>query len=431
MLELLVIYQENGLVTANGHKCILAMSHLYNALRQLKMLDQEWPLMDQVIELHKRALFAGEIPRESKEISIRLQYRLGIMENQRLHWKDNRKFELKEPTSTQMLRSLLDAELSADKVLWQIEQQVELLNSKKLASSPSTSSRVGHRQKEKTAPEEFIGSLREVTSQAVEYASIDYLRLSKRCLQLARDVRRMWKVQLQIKKKPLLETPFNLWDEANDSALIMVCTAILAEAQVSRETGAYSYRPGDGAPEASMGRSENLDDPERHGIGLQVASKVFKHFLAKNTDDFKLPLTSEVTSKVLPRAIPILVVCNMIYSADLGYLLSDTKYAVINFYANKEEEAIQSNATLAKLADEYFIPKILCFGQIHWDAAKDLPKKYCKKGATRHILGFFKDGKRFPVNGRDTIYGSDTAGWKGAIKKLGAEARKHVEQAKK
>ncbi|KAI4861795.1 hypothetical protein F4820DRAFT_464386 [Hypoxylon rubiginosum] len=116
--------------------------------------------------------------------------------------------------------------------------------------------------------------------------------------------------------------------------------------------------------------------------------------------------------------------------AELQYLFSGTKYAIINFYTN-EEEAIEANFTLAKLADEYFIPKVLCFGQIHWDDAKDLAENYYKKAATRHILVFFKDGKNFAVNGRDTIYGSGSAGWKGAIEKLGAEARKHVEQAKR
>lgn len=39
----------------------------------------------------------------------------------------------------------------------------------------------------------------------------------------------------------------------------------------------------------------------------------------------------------------------------------------------------------------------------------------------RHLLVFFKNGKRMAVNGRDTIYGSDTACWKEAIEKLGKE----------
>lgn len=66
MLELLVIYQETGtdapsnpLVGGVGpvpggpavaSELSCPHSRLSNAVRQLKMLDEEWPLMDQVIE---------------------------------------------------------------------------------------------------------------------------------------------------------------------------------------------------------------------------------------------------------------------------------------------------------------------------------------------------------------------------------------------
>lgn len=39
-----------------------AMAHLYNASRQLGIGNLRWPTMDRVIELHKVALFAGELP---------------------------------------------------------------------------------------------------------------------------------------------------------------------------------------------------------------------------------------------------------------------------------------------------------------------------------------------------------------------------------
>ncbi|OTA85081.1 hypothetical protein M434DRAFT_16208 [Hypoxylon sp. CO27-5] len=46
LLKLLLAHQEAGLVLANDHLSIFAVAHIYNALRQLKMIDQEWQLME-------------------------------------------------------------------------------------------------------------------------------------------------------------------------------------------------------------------------------------------------------------------------------------------------------------------------------------------------------------------------------------------------
>lgn len=52
-----------GIEVLNADKHGLgAMAHLYNASRQLGLGNLQWPAMDRLIELHKIALFAGEIP---------------------------------------------------------------------------------------------------------------------------------------------------------------------------------------------------------------------------------------------------------------------------------------------------------------------------------------------------------------------------------
>lgn len=48
-------------LNVNKH-VVSAMAHLYNASRQLGIGNLRWPTMDRVIQLHKVALFAGELP---------------------------------------------------------------------------------------------------------------------------------------------------------------------------------------------------------------------------------------------------------------------------------------------------------------------------------------------------------------------------------
>lgn len=49
------------ILNANKHETG-AMAHLYNASRQLGLGNLRWPAMDRIIDLHKVALFAGDLP---------------------------------------------------------------------------------------------------------------------------------------------------------------------------------------------------------------------------------------------------------------------------------------------------------------------------------------------------------------------------------
>ncbi|KAI1779167.1 hypothetical protein F4818DRAFT_455312 [Hypoxylon cercidicola] len=415
MLKLLVEYQEAGLALANYHMAIFVVSHIYNALRQLKMLDHEWPLMERIIELHKRALFAGDIPRETNTMADRIYYRLNLADNQKL-FRENRKFELREPPSTQVLRSLLDIELSAERALWQLEQQMGI---------------------DKMAPEAFVGSLQDMISQAVDDAAIDYVRLSKWCLQVAKAVRSMWKVQA---KHEGLVVPLNfdeMWDEADVFGYIRVCAQVLGEAKRFRASGVYTYRPGDGAPEGLKGKHDDPDNPIRHGRGMLVAKKVFTKFLAKEIPDFKFPLAPEVSDStpVAPAQTPVQIdtVISTVYviksNAELQSHLSDAKYVVAKF-TNDEDEKNYPSELYARLVGQCGLPPTLTFVQVNRDKWPRLAKKHSKGAAKRQTFVFFKDGRRFAVNGREEIPGSDVAGWQAAIEKLGKEARMKPKKVK-
>ncbi|KAI0138552.1 hypothetical protein F4776DRAFT_618877 [Hypoxylon sp. NC0597] len=244
MLRLLLAHQDAGLILANDHLGIFAAAHLYNALRQLKMIDQEWQLMERIIQLHKRALFTDVIPTTAKEIADRFAYRLNLFYKQKRFFEDE-KYKFHEPAPTQILHSLLDTELSASQVLEQIEQQTELLNDKRRRSNPAKSLKPRQRQEQQLNLEEFIDSIRDMVSGAVDDASIDYVRLTERCVRLVDTFRRMWNVALESKG---LDPRFESHKQGNDTheyGLLLVCLEAFAKAKAARDLRKHTYRPAD------------------------------------------------------------------------------------------------------------------------------------------------------------------------------------------
>ena len=61
-LNLNVLRTELSLDFASSCCSLLPMCHLYNALRQLGYLDIAWPALDNLISLHIKPLFLGEVP---------------------------------------------------------------------------------------------------------------------------------------------------------------------------------------------------------------------------------------------------------------------------------------------------------------------------------------------------------------------------------
>lgn len=61
MLDVDVRQAELGVALANHHLSIFATAYLYNALRQLELVDLIWPEMERIMELQVDPLFAGEL----------------------------------------------------------------------------------------------------------------------------------------------------------------------------------------------------------------------------------------------------------------------------------------------------------------------------------------------------------------------------------
>jgi hypothetical protein len=187
MLQLLVKHHEAGLSLANDQLAIFVVTRLYNALRQLHMIETKWDIMERVIRLHKKALFADAIPTKTKDIADSYVYRLNVYGRQKNFAKDE-KYELRETGSMQILRLLLEENpTDQSRALDLIEKEVDAKTSKKPPEG----------QKKSPADHSYLGSIQQAVDEILADASIDYIRLTKRCVRFVKDFRRMWDIANQ------------------------------------------------------------------------------------------------------------------------------------------------------------------------------------------------------------------------------------------
>lgn len=194
MLKLLLEYHNAGLLFANHHQSIAIVAHLYNALRQLRLLEEDWLFIDRIIAIHKRALFADYIPSRTSDIADRLSYRLNAHNKQTRYFEDG-KHKFKEPETVQIFRSLLDTTERNDRVVWQIEQQIMSLEDTTSESvnlkGKSAKARPAQQLHQLTL-EGYISGVQTAFSHAIYDLSIEYIQLTKRCIALLDDLRHAW-----------------------------------------------------------------------------------------------------------------------------------------------------------------------------------------------------------------------------------------------
>ncbi|KAF1835942.1 hypothetical protein BDW02DRAFT_596889 [Decorospora gaudefroyi] len=87
---------------ANRHLNIFAVPHLYNTMPQLNLLKDKWTVIDRIIEMHMKALFADASPTKTADIADRLLYRMNFYTTQKI-WYQDKKWKLKDPTASQLL----------------------------------------------------------------------------------------------------------------------------------------------------------------------------------------------------------------------------------------------------------------------------------------------------------------------------------------
>jgi hypothetical protein len=164
---------------------------VYNAVRQLKLLDQSWPIMDCVIELHKHTFFAGDAPSTLEHILERMKYRLGGGKDRRS--KKQPQYLMKRAKVSEAFKLLLKpSDTDQARALWEIERYAQVETSHQTAASGTAD--IG-----RTADQD---TLRRRVEDALDALSIDYAKLTNRCHRLLDDMRRFWDIDSRIRHLP-------------------------------------------------------------------------------------------------------------------------------------------------------------------------------------------------------------------------------------
>lgn len=176
MLKLLLDYHYLGIALSNHHLSIFCCTHLYNALQHLKMLETSWPVMDRIIELHKKSISANDIPKKTIDMAARLFYRIDAEQRQKRHLADA-KWEFKPLATMEPLRLMLAEDAaSKSRALHQIEQLEDKASQTK--QNLSSSNTLQHRKPTPT-PAGYARTWERAIASILSDLSIDYIRLTK------------------------------------------------------------------------------------------------------------------------------------------------------------------------------------------------------------------------------------------------------------
>lgn len=436
MLKLLLDYHHLGLALANHHMSIFLAAHLYNALRQLKMLKTSWPVMDRIIELHKKAIFANDIPTKTFDMADRLSYRIDAENKRQKRHHLDAKYEFKAPTSIEPLRMILEADVSTQaRALFKIEQNLE--HQEKTSNEIASISRNLQHGKPQTTPERYVKSLEKVLSPVLDDLSIDYVRLTKKCIALLDRFRTMWNIEIENEQMGIpLFVSDKVGQNTNDLGHLYMCHQAFEEAKAIRENGIYSYRAGDGGDRAVTGMEPDVDCETRHGMGLLTAMKVFKHFLAKEDTDFRFPFKiSDVA--LLEAEAKAAAKSTEGFSAGIREISTGTElletfagstYTVVNFYTDYSRTPVPEAHDFAKLSRKHTVPSLLAFVKANTDDMHDVANRFDLGGVKQGFV-CFKEGKQVAVNGKKVTHGRKPL--ENAVEKLSALAQKRLaEQGK-
>ena len=191
--QLAINREQAGLSLANHHASIFIVAHLYNALRQLDVLEERWMDMEMIIDLHIKVLFAGHLPTTPRDFHSRYCLQLGISaqyfaRNQRPNprlWAASKRKGPQIPCTktTDVFRQYFAGKETADRCLHQLET---IIMDEEGLKSTSTNKTVPRRQ---LSPLQFLAQLQDWLPQVFLSMNVDYITMTKTCNRLLRRVR--------------------------------------------------------------------------------------------------------------------------------------------------------------------------------------------------------------------------------------------------
>ncbi|KAE9381957.1 hypothetical protein N431DRAFT_491236 [Stipitochalara longipes BDJ] len=181
-LKILVGMEDIGVSLSNRLCSFAPMAHLYNALRQTKLLTESWPAMDHAIKLNMGLLFNGRLPATQHQIVT--QYLLCFRGEKRLmEILKKLKFTHAVANSSRHFEAYLKGTDSAEKLLYNMIKEDK--------KRPS----MGHRS---SSLLEMLEQLRDGLPQTIIELDYDRITLSRQCARLLQLIHIAFKTRLGI-----------------------------------------------------------------------------------------------------------------------------------------------------------------------------------------------------------------------------------------
>lgn len=188
---------------------VMCMAHIYNAARQLGVLDTQWVELDNVIKRQAAALFANDIPTTPQTMYERWKYRMGFNRSSKgwvktldalVKGDTHAPWMMKPSQASIMIKQTLDAQVPLPRLLHWLEHETTLSSQqRKTPTSPKAAAAVvphntSHRQL----------TLRQTLQQIETHLDtllpdIDYISLTRQCQMHLNKLRKKLVSRLEVK----------------------------------------------------------------------------------------------------------------------------------------------------------------------------------------------------------------------------------------
>ena len=201
--SMLTDFEASGISLCNWHKSIWPTAHLYNALRQTSSISRTWPEMEELIDLHMDALFAGQLPLSAYEFFIRFALALGLSpslfaRNPRNRTKSDRmRFrqgangtKLKVTEMSSIFRQYFEKKSSLEICLVKLDRLIR-------NPGPRASRKERDAWKRPLTNLQFLAMLEANLPRVTQRLQFDYITLTKQCAKLLKTIRQQLELKFQ------------------------------------------------------------------------------------------------------------------------------------------------------------------------------------------------------------------------------------------
>lgn len=202
--NLLADFEASGISLSNWHKSIWPTAHLYNALQQTSSISKTWPEMEELIDLHMDALFAGYLPLSAYEFFIRFALALGLStsnfsrnprnrsNNDRIRFRQGANgTKLKVTEMSSIFRQYFEKKSSLEICLVKLDSLIR-------DPGPRASRKERDASKRPLTNLQFLALLEANLPRVTQRLHFDYVTLTKQCAKLLKTTRQQLELQFQM-----------------------------------------------------------------------------------------------------------------------------------------------------------------------------------------------------------------------------------------